>query len=169
MLAATGGVIEGMVRRELAEDLTARVVAASRPLLGRPDVPEHVRALTSADVLTIEREIVDRITQRAEAKDITIVEGAAGAGKTTRLAATRDRVHAAGHRMVVVTPTRKAAQVAEGVLAGTTMAGGAGSQHRLMLPPEPGPGTSLSLMKRGCSTRTPPAHSCIWQTKRRQD
>ncbi|WP_248580634.1 MobF family relaxase [Nocardioides sp. InS609-2] len=120
LLAATGDVIEGMVRRELAEDLTARVVAASRPLLGRPDVPEHVRALTSADVLAIEREIVDRITQRAEAKDITIVEGAAGAGKTTRLAATRDRVHAAGHRMVVVTPTRKAAQIAEGALGASS-------------------------------------------------
>ena len=120
LLAATGDVIEGMVRRELAEDLTARVVAASRPLLGRADVPGHVRALTSADVLAVEREIVDRITQRAEAKDITIVEGAAGAGKTTRLAATRDQVHAAGHRMVVVTPTRKAAQVAEGALGASS-------------------------------------------------
>src|SRR5699024_6713476 len=37
-----------------------------------------------------------------------------GAGKTARLAAVRDRTHAAGHRMVVVTPTKKAAQVAEG-------------------------------------------------------
>lgn len=41
LLAVTGGVI-GTLRRELAEDLTARVVAASRPLLGRADVPEHV-------------------------------------------------------------------------------------------------------------------------------
>ena len=120
LLASTGGVTEGLVRRELAEDLTARVVAASRPLLGRADVPEHVRALTSTDVLAVEHEIVDRIAQRAEAKGITIVEGAAGAGKTTRLAATRDQVHAAGHRMVVVTPTRKAAQVAEGVLGASS-------------------------------------------------
>jgi len=112
LLAATGGAIDGAVRRELAEDLTARVVAASRPLLGRTDVPEHVRALTSTDVLAVEHEIVDRITQRAAAKSITIVEGAAGAGKTTRLAATRKAFEDAGRRMLVVTPTRKAAQVA---------------------------------------------------------
>ncbi len=114
LIAATGGVIDGVVRRELAEDLAARVVAMSRPLLGRADVPEHVRALTSTDVLAVEHEIVDRLTQRAAAKSITIVEGAAGAGKTTRLAATRKTVEDAGHRMLVVTPTRKAAQVAAG-------------------------------------------------------
>jgi exodeoxyribonuclease V alpha subunit len=112
LIATTGGVLHGIVRRELAEDLTARVVAASRPLLDRTDVPEHVRALTSTDVLAIEHEIVDRIAHRAEAKNITIVEGAAGAGKTTRLAATRKAFEASGHRMLVVTPTRKAAQVA---------------------------------------------------------
>ncbi len=112
LISSTGGVVDGAVRRELAEDLTARVVAASRPLLGRSDVPEHVRALTSTDVLAVEHEIVDRITQRAEAKTLTVVEGAAGAGKTTRLAATRKSVESQGHRMLVVTPTRKAAQVA---------------------------------------------------------
>ncbi|HET7475928.1 MAG TPA: MobF family relaxase [Dermatophilaceae bacterium] len=112
LLAATGRVIDGVVRRELAEDLSARVVAASRPLLSRADVPEHVRALTSTDVLAVEHEIVDRIAGRAEAKGITIVEGAAGAGKTTRLAATRKALEDAGRQMLVVTPTRKAAQVA---------------------------------------------------------
>ncbi len=116
LVAATGGAIDSAVRRELAEDLTARVVAASRPLLGRTDVPEHVRSFTSADVLAVEHEIVDRIAARADAGAIRIVEGAAGAGKTARLAATRERALAAGHRMVVVTPTRKAAQVAEGAL-----------------------------------------------------
>ena len=114
LIASTGRLIDGVVRRELAEDLTARVVAASRPLLGRSDVPEHVRALTSTDVLAVEHEIVDRILHRAEAKTITVVEGAAGAGKTARLAATHKQVEAAGHRMLVVTPTRKAAQVAAG-------------------------------------------------------
>ncbi len=112
LIAATGGVIDGVVRRELAEDLAARVVSMSRPLLCRADVPEHVRVLTSADVLAVEHEIVDRITQRAEDKTIAVVEGAAGAGKTTRLATTRKAFEEAGHRMVVVTPTRKAAQVA---------------------------------------------------------
>ena len=43
-------------------------------------------------------------------------EGAAGAGKTARLAATRERAIAAGRRLVVVTPTLKAAQVAEGAI-----------------------------------------------------
>lgn len=112
LIAATGGVVDGVARRELAEDLTARVVAISRSLLGRSDVPEHVRAWTSTAVLAVEHEIVDRISERAEAKSITIVEGAAGAGKTTRLAATRKAFEEAGHRMLVVTPTRKAAQVA---------------------------------------------------------
>ena len=112
LLAATGGAVDGTVRRELTEDLTSRIVTASRPLLGRTDVLEHVRALTSTDVLAVEHEIVDRIAQRAETKSITIVEGAAGAGKTTRLAATREAVEAQGYRMLMVTPTLKAAQVA---------------------------------------------------------
>jgi conjugative relaxase-like TrwC/TraI family protein len=112
IIASGGGVVDGAVRRELAEDLTARVVATSRPLLRRPDVPEHVRSFTSVDVLAVEHEIVDRLATRAEAKTITVIEGAAGAGKTARLAATRERAIAAGRRMVVVTPTLKAAQVA---------------------------------------------------------
>ena len=108
--------VDGAVRRELAEDLTARVIAASRPLLPRSDVPEHVRSFTSVDVLAVEHEIVDRLATRAEAKTITVIEGAAGAGKTARLAATRERAIAAGRRMVVVTPTLRAAQVAEGAI-----------------------------------------------------
>jgi exodeoxyribonuclease V alpha subunit len=116
LIATTGGAIDSAVRRELAEDLTARVIAASRPLLGRTDVPDHIRSFTSSEVLAVEHEIVDRITSRAAARSISIVEGAAGAGKTARLAATREEAFAAGHRMVVVTPTRKAAQVAEGAL-----------------------------------------------------
>ena len=116
IIASGGGVVDGAVRRELAEDLTARVVAASRPLLPRSDVPEHVRSFTSVDVLAVEHEIVDRLATRAEAKTITVIEGAAGAGKTARLAATRERAIAVGRRMVVVTPTLKAAQVAEGAI-----------------------------------------------------
>ncbi|CAI9410026.1 ATP-dependent RecD-like DNA helicase [Nocardioides sp. T2.26MG-1] len=114
IIASSGGVVDTAVRRELAEDLTARVIAASQPLLGRSDEPEHVRTFTSTEVLAVEYEIVDRIIARAEADAITVIEGAAGAGKTARLAATRDRAIATGRRMVVVTPTLKAAQVAEG-------------------------------------------------------
>ena len=43
-----------------------------------------------------------------------VVEGAAGAGKTATLAATRAVVEQQGRRMLVVTPTLKAAQVAAG-------------------------------------------------------
>ncbi|MFZ2012489.1 MAG: MobF family relaxase [Nocardioides sp.] len=116
IIASGGGVVDRAVRRELAEDLTARVTTASRPLLPRSDVPEHVRSFTSVDVLAVEHEIVDRLATRAEAKTITVIEGAAGAGKTARLAATRERAIAAGRRLVVVTPTLKAAQVAEGAI-----------------------------------------------------
>jgi ATP-dependent exoDNAse (exonuclease V) alpha subunit len=52
----------------------------------------------------------------AKPKTIIVIEGAAGAGKTARLASTRERAIAAGRRMVVVTPTLKAAQVAEGAI-----------------------------------------------------
>jgi ATP-dependent exoDNAse (exonuclease V) alpha subunit len=45
---------------------------------------------------------------------LVVVEGAAGAGKTATLAATRALLAQTGHRMVVVTPTLKAAQVAAG-------------------------------------------------------
>lgn len=113
-MASVGVVVDGAVRRELAEDLVARVVEASRPLLRRDDVPEHVRSLTSPQVLAVERELVARIARRAEAGTITVVEGAAGSGKTRRLAAMRAQVEARRGRMLVVSPTRKAAQVAAG-------------------------------------------------------
>ena len=41
-----------------------------------------------------------------------MVEGAAGAGKTTTLAATRDLLTEQSHRLIVVTPTLKAANAA---------------------------------------------------------
>jgi hypothetical protein len=151
LVAATGVIVDSAVRREMAEDLTARVLAASTPLLARDDVPEHVRALSSPDVLAVERELVERITARADGESfpawvrelrgrldrldadqrtavahltgtsrITVVEGAVGAGKTGMLAAARRVSHDQGHRMVVVTPTRKAALVAQGQIGATS-------------------------------------------------
>jgi conjugative relaxase-like TrwC/TraI family protein len=145
LVAAAGVVVDGGIRGELSEDLTARVVAASLPLLDRPDVPGHVRSLTSTTVLAVEHDLVQRITTRAEGEAfpayvrelrgrvggrdpdqraavahltgtgrITIIEGAAGAGKTAMLAAARTVSLDQGHRMVVLTPTRKAAIVAAG-------------------------------------------------------
>ena len=142
IVSDVGVIAEGSVRRELTEDLTARAVAASRPLLRRDDVPGHVRALTSNEVLAVESDIVARLVARAEPpgtpasvghvvarqqldqgqRDVVgallgtarlvVVEGAAGTGKTTTLAAVSDRLDCAGFRLVVVTPTLKAAQVA---------------------------------------------------------
>lgn len=114
ILPTIGDVPVSKWRVEQAEDLTARIIVASQPLLARSDEPEHVRTFTSTEVLAVEYEIVDRIISRTEADAITVIEGAARAGKTARLAATRERAIAAGRRMVVVTPTLKAAQAAAG-------------------------------------------------------
>lgn len=142
ILASIDVVTDPAIRRELAEDLTARAVAACRPLLERDDVPGHVRALTSERVLEVEADLVDRLAARAtspgaparmspvvarvsldEAQQrvvaalagthrLIVVEGAAGAGKTTTLAAANALLTMDERQMVVVTPTKKAAQVA---------------------------------------------------------
>ncbi len=143
-IAETGIVTDAAVRVELAEDLTARALAACTPLLARDDVPEHVRALTSPRVIGVEDRItrllglqatiggdhadarrrraavgLDPAQQQAVAalagtKHLLVIEGAAGAGKTTTLAATKAALAAQGRRMMVVTPTLKAAEVAAG-------------------------------------------------------
>ena len=112
LVASCDVVTTGAVRRELAEDLTARAVAACVRLVDREDAPEHVRALSSPGVLAVEYDLIAQIITSAQRERITVVEGAAGAGKTRRLAATREQIEARGGRMLLVTPTRKAAQVA---------------------------------------------------------
>lgn len=140
-IAAAGIVVDPAVRTELAEDLTARAIDACVPLLHQAGVPEHVRALTSPRVLRTEADIVARLADRAGVPpepavlspeagtgldelqrtavttlasdaELVVIEGAAGAGKTTTLAATKDVLAEQGRRMLVVTPTLKAAQVA---------------------------------------------------------
>ncbi len=148
-IADTGLVADAAVRVDLAEDLTARVLSACEPLLPRTDVPEHIRAWTSREVLAVEADLVTRLIARAEqpahvaafadpdrdpqpdagpealdvaqlaaaaslagSAQLLVVEGAAGAGKTKTLAATQELLAERGHRMVVVTPTLKAAKVA---------------------------------------------------------
>lgn len=168
VLAAINVVTDPATRHELAEHVTAGAVAVSVPLLHRGDVPHHVRALTSPHVLSVEDQLVDRLTGLARssiagagaarvtteagghpprrtsvgldagqehavhvlagASRLVVVEGAAGAGKTTTLAALKQQFthnddgprtneHGGsgrgGRRMVVVTPTLKAAQVAQ--------------------------------------------------------
>ena len=104
-------------------------------------MPEHVRSLTSARVLAVERELVGRITARAVGDaltawvhDLTGRVGGLDADQTAAVAhltgtdrsprrgrrrcgqdgqARRRPTSPAVGRMLVVTPTRKAAQVAE--------------------------------------------------------
>ena len=140
ILAETCLIADTAVRTELAEDITDRAVRQCTRLINRPDEPEHVRALSSPYVLEVEADIINRLSQRAArpAKKVRIagrglqlveptqaavvgalvgsgwlvvVEGAAGSGKTTALRATQAQLGRYGVRMVVVTPTLKAAGV----------------------------------------------------------
>jgi len=136
LISGEGMIADPSVRIELAEDLTARAVAASVPLLD-DDIPEHIRVLTSRDVLGVEADLSNSFAVRASLPGLPVmitggdldekqmravatlagkhrlvlVEGAAGAGKTATLAGTRTVIAQTGHRMIVVTPTLKAAQV----------------------------------------------------------
>ena len=139
LIARSEVVAEAAARLELAEDLTARAIAACVPLLEQAGMPEHIRALTSRQVLKVETDITERLAARpsgepgrapllaaddidetqlkvvaslAGSQDLVVIEGAAGAGKTTTLAATRTALDRQDQRMVVVTPTLKAAAVA---------------------------------------------------------
>ena len=142
LIARANVVVDPAIRLELAEDLTARTVDACVPLVDRPGVPEHVRALTSRHVLEVEADLTTRLARRAmtppegldpivtdagssldpvqrevvrtvaAGADLVVVEGAAGAGKTTTLAVARAAIEQRGGRLRVVTPTLKAASVA---------------------------------------------------------
>ncbi|MCB0906711.1 MAG: relaxase domain-containing protein [Nocardioidaceae bacterium] len=141
LLTQTNLVAEPAARIELAEDITARAAARCIRLLASQEVPEHVRSLTSRHVLTVEDEIVRRFAVRGEEPGtrvrlngrglvridpiqaavvgtlagegpLVVVEGAAGAGKTTALRVTRELLARRRRRLVVVTPTLKAAEVA---------------------------------------------------------
>ena len=141
LVAAVGVVAAPLVRRELVEDIAERTQARCVRLLDRDDVPAHVRDLTSKRVLEVEADLVDSLSTRAAAPveaavrlrgidhldpvqrsvvaalageaGLLVIEGAAGTGKTTSLAAAREALEAADRRLVVVTPTLKAAQAAQ--------------------------------------------------------
>ncbi|MFD1504293.1 MobF family relaxase [Georgenia yuyongxinii] len=141
LLAQTCLFADPAARAELAEDITARAASRCVTLLNRADVPEHIRSFSSPHVLEVEADIVARIARRAAqparrvrvggrglvridptqaavagalAGDgpLVVVEGAAGARKTTTLRFTRGLLSLRGHRLMVVTPTLKAAEVA---------------------------------------------------------
>jgi exodeoxyribonuclease V alpha subunit len=140
LLARTGVVADAAVRLELAEDITARALVRCVRLLGG-STPEHIRVLTSQSVLDVEADLVARLAARgahpvarfdaalvdspgldagqqaaaavlAGDARLVVVQGAAGAGKTTTLAVARHALAAQGRRLMIVTPTLKAAQTA---------------------------------------------------------
>ena len=139
LLAREHLVADVAARDELAEDVTARALGLCVPLREKDATPEHVRALTSRHVLDVEADLVaglaargaQRATpatvihidaldagQRAAVAALTgeahlvVLEGAAGVGKTNTLASAREALATQGSRLVVVTPTLKAAQAA---------------------------------------------------------
>jgi exodeoxyribonuclease V alpha subunit len=141
LLARTNLVADPAARIELAEDITARAATRCVRLLASPEVPEHVRSLTSQQVMEVEADLIGRLARRAEQQarrirlhgrgltrvdptqatvvgvlagdgQLVVVEGAAGVGKTTALRATRELLARRGRRLLVVTPTLKAAEVA---------------------------------------------------------
>jgi exodeoxyribonuclease V alpha subunit len=141
LLAQANLVADPAARIELAEDVTARAAARCVRLLASPDVPEHVRSLTSQHVVKVEANLVHRLARRAEQParryrlqgrgltrvdptqaavvsalagdgQLVVVEGAAGAGKTTALRSAQTMLARQGHRLLVVTPTLKAAECA---------------------------------------------------------
>jgi conjugative relaxase-like TrwC/TraI family protein len=140
LIAGANVVAEPAVRTELAEDLTARVLDQCVRLLEEVGTPEHIRALTSREVLAVEADLSAAFATRASGPArcarvrggqldaaqlravealvgthrLVVLEGAAGAGKTATLAATRTLLAQRGHRLVVATPTLKAAQIATG-------------------------------------------------------
>lgn len=141
LLAQSNLIAVPAARIELAEDITARATSRCAQLLTSADAPEHVRWLTSPRVLDVEADLIQRLARRAAqparrvrppglglvridptqaavvgllAGDgpLVVVEGAAGAGKTTTLRVTREVLALQRHRLVVVTPTLKEAEVA---------------------------------------------------------
>ena len=65
LLAQTCLLADPAARIELAEDITARAADRCVRLLTRADVPEHVRCLTSPQVLEVEADVVARLARRA--------------------------------------------------------------------------------------------------------
>lgn len=114
--------VEGRVRGnraavdELAADVVARAMGESRLLPsvagGRPSAA--VKWWTSAAVMERENELRAGMAVLADGDRLSVVEGAAGVGKTTSLATFLEEASAAVQRVAVVAPTGAAAIVAAG-------------------------------------------------------
>ncbi|WP_092195107.1 MobF family relaxase [Blastococcus tunisiensis] len=93
-------------------DLTARLAsrATGRPA-GVPDTDPTPPVDVAAGSARLDAGQAAAVAALAGPRRLVVIEGAAGAGKTTTLAAARNALAEQGRRLVVVTPTLKAAQV----------------------------------------------------------
>ena len=91
----------------------------SRPTSSPDSPPAQNNPATNCRIGTVvARRVLDQAQRQVVAAlggtaSLLVIEGPAGAGKTTTLAAARELLTQDNTRMVVVTPTLKAAQVAE--------------------------------------------------------
>ncbi|SOC46931.1 conjugative relaxase domain-containing protein, TrwC/TraI family [Blastococcus aggregatus] len=95
---------------EVEADLTARL--AARAATGGPDAGLTLPVGLPGGGARLDAGQSAAVAALSGDRPLAVVEGAAGAGKTTTLAATRALLHDQGRGMVVVTPTLKAAKVA---------------------------------------------------------
>ncbi|GAB3355427.1 MobF family relaxase [Modestobacter lapidis] len=95
---------------DVEADLTTRL--AARAARGVPDTVPALPVERVAAAGRLDAGQAAAVAALAGDRPLVVVEGAAGAGKTTTLSAARDLLEAQHRRLVVVTPTRKAAKVA---------------------------------------------------------
>jgi len=92
-------------------DLSGRL-AVRGAMAGRDASAERVAAAAAAAGAGLDPAQEQAVGALAGDHPLVLVTGAAGAGKTTTLAATRTALEQEGHQLVVVTPTLKAARTA---------------------------------------------------------
>ncbi|MGI8458909.1 MAG: MobF family relaxase, partial [Propionibacteriaceae bacterium] len=127
LLARGGVIVDPGIRRELAEDITARAAATAVALLERAatpgGVPDHIRAWTSAEAIAIEQDLTGRLATRGACDAVTGRD--AGAEQVARAAA------AAGVRLDPAQAEAAAALAGDHALVLVTGAAGAGKTTTL--------------------------------------
>jgi conjugative relaxase-like TrwC/TraI family protein len=96
---------------DVEADLITRLSARAATGVPNPDLTPAIETVAGLERLDTGQSVA--VAALAGDRALAVVEGAAGAGKTTTLAATRDLLDDRGRRLVVVTPTLKAAKVAQ--------------------------------------------------------
>jgi thymidine kinase len=106
---------------DVEDDVTARFAARSAPSPAAPRRgPGPVLPLSLSALARLDPGQAAAAASLAGDRPLIVIEGAAGAGKTTLLAAARDLLAAQGRRLMVVTPTLKAARVAAAEVGAAT-------------------------------------------------